>query len=149
MTRRRHRAGWVALLPVWRPIDTGLGAPAGIVGDAPSGITAALRDLAGPNDRVFNQQAWGSWFEFALPHLPVAIDSRIEVFPVAVWDAYQGVLAGADGWERQLDDWGVTIAVVDADEDAFTTRLTSAGWRTVYTDDDGEILVAPDRASVE
>ena len=76
----------VALLPVWRPLDAGLQAPAGVVGNAPPGITTALRDLVGPGDRVFNPQPWGSWFEFALPDLPVAIDSRIEVFPVEVWD---------------------------------------------------------------
>ncbi|TMC60730.1 MAG: hypothetical protein E6J17_09475, partial [Chloroflexi bacterium] len=35
--------GAVALLPVWRPIDPGLGAPAGVLGSAPSGITTALR----------------------------------------------------------------------------------------------------------
>ena len=105
--------------------------------------------LAVPGDRLFNPQAWGSWFEFAFPDVPVAIDSRIELFPVAVWDAYQRVIAGVDGWERQLDDWGVTIAVVDADEDAFAARLTSAGWRSAYIDDDGQILVAPGRPAGE
>ena len=127
----------VVLLPVWRPVDTQLGAPVGVVGDAPPGVTAALRELAVPGDRVFNQQAWGSWLEFAFPDALVAIDSRIELFPVAVWDAYQRVIAGVDGWERQLDEWGVTIAVVDADEDAFAARLTGAGWRSAYTDEDG------------
>ncbi len=139
----------VALLPVWRPVDTQLGAPVGVVGDAPPGVTAALRELAVPGDRVFNQQAWGSWLEFAFPDVLVAIDSRIELFPVSVWDAYQRVIAGVDGWERQLDDWGVTIAVVDADEDAFAARLTGAGWRSAFTDDDGQILVAPGRPSGE
>ena len=71
----------IALLPVWRPLDPDLDAPEGVVGNAPPGITAALRDLARPGDRLFNPQPWGSWFEFALPDLPVAIDSRIELFP--------------------------------------------------------------------
>ena len=84
----------VALLPVWRPIDPGLGAPVGVVGNAPPGITAALRDAIRPGDRVFNPQPWGSWFEFALPTLPVALDSRIELFPVEVWDDYERVVAG-------------------------------------------------------
>lgn len=140
----------VALLPVWRPLEAGLGAPAGVVGNAPPGITSALRDLAGPNDRLFNPQPWGSWFEFALPDLPVAIDSRIELFPVETWDAYQRVVAGVDGWERQLDEWGVTLVVAAGDgKDAFTTRLIADGWRRVFTDVDGSILVAPDRASVQ
>ena len=130
----------VALLPVWRPADPGLQAPVGVVGNAPPGITAALRDQARPGDRVLNPQPWGSWFEYALPDLPVAIDSRIEVFPVEVWDAYGDVLAGVDGWETQLDDWGVTLVVASGDDaDAFGARLTKAGWVLAYEDDDGAI----------
>ena len=114
----------IALLPVWRPIDAGLQAPAGVVGNAPPGITAALRDVERPGDRLFNPQPWGSWFEFTFPHLPVAIDSRIEVFPVEVWDQYERVVAGVDGWQDQLDDWGVTIVVAAGDgQDAFSARL--------------------------
>lgn len=135
----------VALLPVWRQRDAGLDAPAAVVGNAPPGITAALRDLARPGDRVFNPQPWGSWFEFALPGLPVAIDSRIELFPAAVWDAYVGVAAGVDGWDARLRDWGVTIVVVAPDDKALTGRLTTAGWRTVYKDDDGSVMVAAGR----
>ncbi len=136
----------VALLPVWRPVEAGLGAPAGVVGNAPPGITAALRDLAGPDDRVFDPQPWGSWFEFALPALPVAIDSRIEVFPVEVWDAYERVVAGGDGWQRQLDDWGVTIVVAAGDgKDAFKKRLVAAGWTVAFEDGDGTVLARPGR----
>lgn len=136
----------IVLLPVWRPTDPGLQAPAGVVGNAPPGITAALRDLARSDDRVFNPQPWGSWFEFALPDLPVALDSRIEVFPVEVWDAYGRVVAGVDGWQDQLDRWGVTIVVAAGDDaDAFAARLIAAGWVVTYADDDAGILVAPGR----
>ncbi len=112
----------VALLPAWRAVDPGTGAPAGTLTDAPSGITAALRDTSGPDDRLLNPQRWGSWFEYALPSLPVAIDSRIEFFPPEVWRRYTGVLAGADGWSAQLDEWGVTIVVVEAGDEAFRDR---------------------------
>jgi hypothetical protein len=135
----------VALLPVWRPVDPGLGAPSGVVSYAPSGTTAALRDLARPGDRLFNPQEWGAWFEFALPALPVAIDSRIEFFPVEVWQAYDAVATGREEWASQLDQWGVTIVVLTADEQAFLERLSAAGWQTVHTDADGSVLVAPGR----
>ena len=135
----------VLLLPIWRPADPALGAPAGVVGDAPAGITAALRQMARPGDRLFDPQPWGSWFEFAIPELPVAIDSRIELFPIDVWHAYEGIVAGTDGWQVQLHDWGVTIVVV-RDEDAdLARRLTAAGWKMAYTDRDGSIFVAADR----
>jgi hypothetical protein len=135
----------IALLPIWRPIEPGLDAPTGVVGIAPPGITTALRETAVPGDRLFNPQPWGSWFEFALPDLPVAIDSRIELFPPATWDTYENIVAGGDGWAAQLADWGVTMIVVEADETKMADRLAAAGWRSVYTDSDGSVLVVPDR----
>jgi hypothetical protein len=135
----------IALLPLWRPIDPGLDAPVGVVGEAPPGITGALRDLARPGDRLFDPQPWGSWFEFALPGLPVAIDSRIELFPPAIWDTYENIVAGGEGWSGQLRAWGVTIVVVPHTDTAMAVRLSSAGWRPVYADADGSVLVAPDR----
>jgi hypothetical protein len=137
----------VALLPVWRPLDPGLQAPSGVVGFAPSGITAKLREIARPDDRLFNPQEFGAWFEFALPDLPVALDSRIEVFPPEVWDDYQGVTDGVDGWQERLASWGVSIVVTLDGDDDFDARLRAAGWREAYRDDDGAIYVQADRAS--
>jgi hypothetical protein len=131
----------VALLPVWRPTDPSLQAPAGVVGNAPPGVTASLREIARPGDRLFNPQPWGSWFEFVLPDVPVAIDSRIEVFPPAVWDDYGAVTAGEVGWEAILDRWGVTIVVAPTKDEAFVERLKSAGWRSVFQDEDAFVLV--------
>jgi len=138
-------AAGILLLPLWRPLEPALGAPQGVVGNVPPGITAALRDLARPGDRLFNPQPWGSWFELALPDLPVAIDSRIELFPVEVWETYERVASGVDGWQRQLASWGVTIIVVAPTDTGSIERLSNAGWRTVYNDADGSIAVAPGR----
>ena len=133
----------VALLPVWRPIDPGTGAPVGVLTDAPSGVTVALRDVARPGDHVFNPQPWGSWFEFAMPDVNVALDSRIEFFPSDVWDDYEGIVAGAEGWEQRLTEWDVTIVVVQAADEAFRDRLLAAGWNETFRDADGAILRAP------
>jgi hypothetical protein len=135
----------VALLPLWRPVDPALAAPAGVVGNAPPGITTALREMARPGDRLLNPQPWGSWFEFALPTLPVAIDSRIEFFPPAVWATYETVVGGGEGWAAQLDAWDATIAVVGVKDTGFEARLVGVGWHEVYADEDGSVLVAPDR----
>jgi hypothetical protein len=135
----------VALLPLWRPLDPGLGAPTGVVGIAPSGITATLREIARPGDRLFNPQPFGSWFEFALPDLPVALDSRIEVFPSQVWDDYEAVIGGTDGWRDILERWGVTIVVTLEGDDALDARLATEGWVEIHRDDDGAVFVRPER----
>lgn len=131
----------VLLLPMWRPIDPDLGAPEGILGHAPPGVTAALRDVAGPEDHVFNPQPWGSWFEHAIPDARYAIDSRIELFPAEVWGRYETVVAGVEGWEEILADWEVSVVVVAADQGrGFPERLRAAGWTDVYEDDDGQVF---------
>ena len=135
----------IALLPLWRPVDARTQAPTGILVYAPSGITAALRDIAKPGDRVFNPQEWGSWLEFALPDLPVAMDSRIEFYPPEVWHDYAGVLAGSDGWEQRIASWAPTIAVIAKRDQPIVDRFTGLGWRSVYSDEDGSILLAPGR----
>ena len=135
----------VALVPVWRPIDSRIGAPAGIVGDAPPGITAALRALTQPGERILNPQPWGSWFELALPSNPVAIDSRIEVFPAKVWDDYERLRNGGDGWQAILGAWAPAFIVADRDEGPFVARLESTGWTRVYQDDEGTILASTKR----
>jgi hypothetical protein len=135
----------IALLPLWRPVDPRLDAPEGILIWAPPGITAKLRELARPGDRVFNPQEWGSWFEFTLPDLPVAMDSRIEFYPASVWQDYSNVLAGGDGWQARIASWAPTIAVIAKRDQPIVDRFTGIGWHSVYSDVDGSILLAPNR----
>ena len=94
---------------------------------------------------MFNPQEWGAWFEYEIPTVLVAMDSRIELYPATVWDDYDGVIAGTPGWEERIDSWGVTIAVMAERDEAMTDRLVAIGWRSVYSDKDGSIAVAPGR----
>ena len=138
----------LALLPAWRPVDPATGVPGGVLTDAPPGVTAALRKATEPGDNVFNPQPWGSWFEFAVPEARYALDSRIEFFPPAVWDAYEVVVVGADGWQERLKDWQVAVIVLQAEDVAFGDRLLAAGWTETYRDDDGSVFVRATVASL-
>jgi hypothetical protein len=131
----------VALLPVWRPTDPGLLVPEGVLAQAPPGITGALREAAEPGDRLLAPQPWASWFEFALSDLPVAVDSRVELFPDDVWTDYFAITRGAAGWEGTLAAWDPALIV--ADDPAFTERLVAAGWTEVHADEDGSVLRPP------
>ena len=140
----------LGLLPAWRPVDPALHAPSGLVTNAPRGMTAALGTLARPGDRLWNPQPWGSWFEFALPTVPVTVDSRIELFPVSVWDDYVTVSSARTGWSEILDRDEVTIVVTATESNRqFEAALaTDASWRRVHDDADGTIWVRADRPSV-
>jgi hypothetical protein len=130
----------VALLPVWRPIDAGTRAPAGMLTDAPPGVTSALRDVVRPGDRILNAQRWGSWLEYSFPGSLVAVDSRVEIIPAKVWRDYESVLAGRDGWHDIVESWGVTTVATPATEVRLRDELVAAGWQLVYSGPDGHVM---------
>ncbi len=138
----------IALLPVWRPIDAQLGAPAGVVANAPPGLTAAVAGVVRPGDHLFLPQPWGSWFEFATPEARVVLDSRIELFPADVWDRYEAVAAGSPEWRGILDAWGVTLVIATNDRPGglLEQLAADAGWREAYSDADGRLFIRADRA---
>jgi hypothetical protein len=132
----------LALLPVWRPVEPATGTPAGLVAQAPPGVTRALRDTATEGDRIFLPQLWGSWVEFAVPQATVVVDSRFELFPDDVWQRYLQVAAGRPAWAQQLDDWGVTLVVATTEHmPTLLEHLESAqGWREIHRDAEGVVF---------
>lgn len=131
----------VALLPLWRPTDGATRAPAGLLKHAPGGVTDALRSRGMVGQRILNPQRWGSWFEKTIPEAQVAIDSRIEMFSEQVWDDYDRVKAGVGGWQDLVVNWGVTVVVLEVAETDVRDRFLAVGWRQIYEDRDGVILV--------
>jgi hypothetical protein len=86
-------------------------------------------------------QPWGSWFEFALPNLPVFVDSRIEIVPDDVWGDYgQVAFSGAD-WKDTLARYDVQAIVASADWNLLPMLRADPGWHEVYSDDDGALFV--------
>lgn len=132
----------IVLQPAWRPSDP-LTGPNGLLTDAPGPIATALAGKAGPADRVFNAQRWGSWLEWAAPGIPLMVDSRIEVVPSEAWEDYLAISAGVSDWASRLDRWGVTAVVASRTEQAALLPLLAAdpGWRQVHADADGELFV--------
>jgi hypothetical protein len=133
----------VALLPVWRPLGPA-GVPLGVVSYAPQGIAAYLRDTGLSRTNVWNPQPWGSWLELAAPARTYALDSRIELFPAAIWDDADVVRAGGPGTEAVLDRWKVGVVIVEwADNTAFdgAAHAFAARWVRAYADCDGSVWV--------
>jgi hypothetical protein len=127
----------VVLAPWWRG-----GSYDRFLAAAPPGLTQAAADHLPAGTRTLVHQPWGSWFEYALPQNPVFVDSRIEIVPKEIWHDYGEVgFAGAD-WKHVLDEWNVQAIVASADWDLLPMlEDPSNGWRVVYSDDDGALLV--------
>ena len=137
----------LAVLPFWRPIDAATRAPSGLLGQAPSTITFFLREVAMSEDRVWNSQVWGSWFEFAVPAPTYAFDSRIEVIPSDAWADGDTVAAAGPGWEAILDARGVTMVVAEGDRELPLAAALSGSpaWRLLVDGGDGSIWVRSER----
>ena len=138
-------AATVLLQPVLRPGDP-LTGPAGLLRDAPAGLARTIADRAGSTDRVVVPQPWASWFEWAAPGRLVMVDSRIELFDAATWDAYLAISNGGPPALAALDRVGATLVVVDPRIQADLGKVlgaASSGWHAVYSDADGVVLQRP------
>ena len=127
----------VVLLPWWRgsSADEHLEA-------APPGITSALDELPS-GSTIFSYQPWGSWFIFALPDMPIFVDSRIEIVPDAIWQDYFQVAFAKAKWRDVLDEWEPDAVVERGDEWQEIIQLMRAepSWEVLYEDDDGVVFV--------
>ncbi len=117
--------------------------PGDLLQRAPEGITRTLQSVLEPGERFFHPQEWGSWFELALPENPVVADSRFELIPPERWREYLAISQGRADWGRILDGWGVRVLVLARDQQADLMPIArrDPGWRMVYEDDEGLVLV--------
>lgn len=135
----------LAALPTWRGGEELYG-PDGLLLDAPPGVTDSLREVASSDDRLFAAQRWASWFEFAVPDVPVMVDSRIELFSDDVWTDYLAVTGGREDWREILGRWGVTIIAItqDGEENLRAFIADDPGWMLVHSDEGGAVYVRSD-----
>lgn len=127
----------LAVLPIWRPLDPLYG-PEGIVQLAPRGVTEVLLAEATTSDNLYADQRWGSWFEQAVPGVPVMVDSRIELFDRDVWGDYLHVLDGRADWAEILDRWEVTLVAISADNDQLRPFIDEhPSWTRLFADAEG------------
>jgi hypothetical protein len=129
--------GVVALAPWWRGTTY-----EHFLVAAPPGLTDAARENLPPGTRTLVHQPWGSWFEFALPDIPVFVDSRIEIVPEDIWRDYGQVGFAGASWRDVLDKWDVQAIVASKDWKLLPKlEEPGSGWREVYADDDGALFL--------
>ncbi|MFZ6027523.1 MAG: hypothetical protein ACOYYS_07380 [Chloroflexota bacterium] len=86
---------------------------------------------------VFHAMSFGSYLDWAAqPEYPVFVDSRIELYPVSVWQDYIEISAALAGWEDELAAYGVNTLMLSPFEQAGLVAAVrvSAHWQLVYED---------------
>jgi len=134
-------AAAVVVMPVWRaPGPTG--APS-YLGQAPASLVDAAEASLPPGSRLFVSQTYASWFELELPSMPVFVDSRIELFPTSIWQAYLAVGGAREGWQTTLDRWNVDAVVINPEQDGVLTSHIGddPAWRLAFEDESGSVFV--------
>jgi hypothetical protein len=72
----------------------------------------------------------------------VFVDSRIEIIPEDIWHDYGEVGFSGASWQEVLDRWNVEAIVASKDWDLLPIlERSDSGWREIYSDDDGALLV--------
>jgi hypothetical protein len=129
-------------LPFRRGTNPDTGAP-DVLTVAPQELVAAATGRVPLGSNVFASQVFASWMEFSAPSDRVLVDSRIELFPDAVWLQYLAVSDGRQGWQATLDAWNVRALVLDPGQASGLLQVigSDGGWRRVLKTDDGSVYV--------
>jgi hypothetical protein len=137
-------AATLVTLPIGRGRDPIGGGPA-VLTYAPETLVSAARRVAPVGSHLFVSEPYASWTEFAAPSLPVTLDSRLELFPIRVWDDYQMVLFGRVGWDQVLDRWDVKVLILAPGEaDGLLDVLpTHPEWRLITQNTSGFVYGRP------
>jgi len=99
-----------------------------------------------PGARVFNDDLLGGLVLWRHPTQPVFVDGRMQVYPPAIFGAYEGALADPGTFAALAARWGITAAVLyhpapgRLELAARIARLP--GWRLAYLDGGGVVLLA-------
>ncbi len=95
--------------------------------------------------RLFHTMSFGSYLAWAAqPDYPVFVDSRIELYPLSVWQDYLAIGSAQPGWQERLARYEIEILFLSPSEHAALIRAAQeSGWQPVYIDRAAAILTKP------
>lgn len=87
--------------------------------------------------RSYQHQVFGSYQIWACPKLPVFINTRIELYPEALWQEYFDIELGRYNWESVADKYQIRYLILSPREQpkAIEAAGSSPRWREIYRDD--------------
>ncbi len=85
---------------------------------------------------LWNDYAFGSYLEFALPSRPTWMDARMYSFPQTMWEEYVRVSSG-DDWQAMFDREGINLLLLSqaAQPNLIRAVADSPAWRLEYRDE--------------
>jgi hypothetical protein len=101
--------------------------------DTPVGAAAYLRDH--PGGRLFNDMAYGSYLIWSLPEPQVFVDTRVELYPLALWEDYLA-LGEARDYATLIERYGIDRALLSRSRQAplVAALANDSGWIVEYED---------------
>ena len=112
-----------------------------LAADAPEILVDATRTALPAGSRLLVFQPFASWFEYSLPEDPVMVDSRIELFPDALWRDYDRAITAADGWDQILDRHEIEGVILPPEAVLRDELLRAEGWKRVFDGPAGSVFV--------
>ncbi|HTS31094.1 MAG TPA: hypothetical protein VMH81_34720 [Bryobacteraceae bacterium] len=107
-------------------------------------VAANLDWLSPPGymPRILTSDQWADYLIFRLyPHQRVFFDGRSDFYGPAIGEDYQTLMSLAPGWRRTLDRYQFDIALLPNDWPLGDILEHTPGWRLVYRDPAGGLLV--------
>ena len=93
--------------------------------------------------QVFHDMAFGSYLMWAAqPKYKVFVDSRIELYPMKIWEDYLAISSGECDWEAKLSQYGVSTLLLEPKKQVGLIEAASVApdWQEVYRDDQAVIF---------
>lgn len=114
-----------------------------ISAETPVAATAFLLRERPPGP-LFHALSFGSYLIWAAqPDYPVFVDTRLELYPMAIWIDYLAISGAAPDWEARLARYGVRLLMLSSTEQPalITAVAQSPRWRRIYQDEAASIWV--------
>jgi hypothetical protein len=94
--------------------------------------------------QVFHYMPFGSYMMWAAqPQYKVFVDSRIELYPINVWNDYLLISAGGSDWEAKLDQYKISTLLLEpmVQLGLIQAASVSSHWQEVYRDSQAVIFI--------
>jgi hypothetical protein len=94
--------------------------------------------------QVFHYMPFGSYMMWAAqPQYKVFVDSRIELYPINIWNDYLLISSGGSDWEAKLDQYKISTLLLEPVVQLGLIRAVSVSpnWQEVYRDSQAVIFI--------